>query len=209
MNPTGVGDRPAPRPRRGRPPSTEVERAVFAEAIRLVGRNDPASLTRLAIAEGAGVSRQTLYNRWPTTADIVLDALLDRAAGSIGDRRPAGETGLDGLRAYLVELAGAVDGWARPGLRAVAAFAQLDDDFARRFRRRFLATRHRALTEAIAEAAPRLEPAPVTQAAELVAGSLWFRILVADEPLDDRWVGQMVALVATADGARSSPESPM
>ncbi len=187
------------RPRRGRPPSADVERAVFAEAMRLVDRTDPGTLTRRAIADGAGVSRQTLYNRWPTTADIVLDALLDRAAGSIGGRRPDDEPD-PGLRAYLAELAAAIDGWARPGLRTIAAFAQLDDDFAARFRRRFLTKRHGALAAAIAGAAPGLEPERIASTAELVAGSLWFRVLVADEPLDDRWVERMVELVDAGIG---------
>ncbi|MEM8905111.1 MAG: TetR/AcrR family transcriptional regulator C-terminal ligand-binding domain-containing protein [Actinomycetota bacterium] len=167
-----------------------MDEAVFAEALRLVAEGDPSSVTRRAIAEGAGVSRQTLYNRWPTTADIVLDALLDRAASSVGVHSSAG------LRGYLVELAAAVEGWARPGLRALAGFAQLDHEFAERFRGRFVAVRHGALEAAIRGQMP--ETPEVEWLAELVAGSLWFRVLVADLPLDDAWVGGLVATVERA-----------
>ena len=117
------------------------------------------------------------------------------------------ETG-DGFLAYLEELAGAIDGWARPGLRAIAAFAQLDRDFADRFRHRFLAARHGALIEAIAASTPDWRPERIALTAELVAGSLWFRVLVADEPLDDPWVEQMAALVE-GDDEPPPPKSPM
>lgn len=179
--------------RRGRPLSNVVERSVFAEALRLVALDDPSKITRRQIAEGAGVSRQTLYNRWPTTGDIVLDALVDRAADSIGV-----DSG-GGLRNYLSELASAVDGWARPGLRAIATFAQLDDDFAARFRSRFLGVRHTALTAAIAAAvtdAPEHD-VDVDLIAELIAGSLWYRVLLVDRPLGEHWVRQMATLTQT------------
>ncbi|MEM9607175.1 MAG: TetR-like C-terminal domain-containing protein [Actinomycetota bacterium] len=173
--------------RLGRPLSAEVERAVFAETMRLVDEGDASEITRRSIAAGAGVSRQTLYNRWATTADIVLDALIDRAAASVG------VAASDDLRSYLVELAAAVEGWARPGLRAVVGLAQLDDDFAERFRARFLDTRHAALTRAVAESGA-LDDLAAAQVAELIAGSLWFRVLVSDRPLDDEWVERMAQL---------------
>ena len=128
---------------RGRPLSPTVEQAVFDETLRLVSLVELSHVTRLAIADGSGVSRQTLYNRWPTIADIVLEALLDRASASIGSNGP-------GLRRYLTELAEAVNGWARPGLRLMVAAAQSDAEFAQRFRDRFMVSRHRALTMAVA-----------------------------------------------------------
>ena len=135
------------------------------------------------------MSRQTLYNRWPTTADILLDALLDRAAHTIG----VGD--VPDLRTYLTELADAVNGWARPGLRAIAAFVQSDPVLARRFRTEFLAARHGALTAAVGAAAN--DPARAAHHAELIAGSMWFRILVIDAEIDRRWIDEMIALVAT------------
>lgn len=176
---------------RGRPLSAAVEQSVFAETLRLIATTAPAALTRRAIADGAGVSRQTLYNRWPSTADILLDALLARAEHTIGIRNPGD------LRSYLGDLADALNGWARPALRAVAAFAQSDPVFARRFRNEFLSARHGALTAAVRASAA--DPSRSDLDAELIAGSMWYRVLIVDIDLDSRWVADMTALVATAD----------
>lgn len=194
------------RPRRGRPLSRQVERAVFDEALRLVALDDASEVTLRAIADGAGVSRQTLYNRWCSTADIVLEALIDRAAVTVG------VIGHTDLRTYLERLADAVNGWARPGLRTVAAYAQLDREFAERFRSRFLDTRHAALTDVVQDAQPLRAARHAEQTAELIAGSLWFRLIITDQPLDDAWIDQMTAL-ARADtdrhdrARRSEPSS--
>lgn len=162
---------------------------MFDEALRLAASSSPGAITRRAIAEGAGVSRQTLYNRWASTADILLDALLDRAANTIG------VGGVPDLGSYLRALAGAVNGWARPGLRAVATLAQSDPDVARRFRGEFLDVRHGALTAQVEATVP--DPSRAAQVAELIAGSMWYRILIVDVELDRAWVEEMTALAVT------------
>ena len=134
------------------------------------------------------MSRQTLYNRWPTTADILLEAPLTRASRTIG----IGER--TDLRSYLAELAAAVDGWARPALRALAVFSQSDPKFAGRFHDEFLAVRHGALTAAVRASSP--DPARSDLDAELIAASLWYRVLIVDADLDDRWVDDMTGLVS-------------
>ena len=182
-----------PARRRGRPLSATVEQSVFDETLRLVAETTPDALTRRAIADGAGVSRQTLYNRWPTTADILLDALLERASHTIG----IGER--TDIRSYLGDLAGAVNGWARPALRAVVTFAQSDPRFARRFHDEFLATRHRALTAAVTTSSS--DPSRSDLDAELIAASMWYRVLIVDAELDARWVDDMTRLVI-ADAER-------
>ena len=138
-------------------------------------------------------SRRTFAN--PTIADITLDALLDRAARTIGVERGSG------LRSYLEELSDAVDGWARPGLRSIATFAQSDARFAERFRTEFLGERHGALTAQLeSELGDR---ARADQLAELIAGSMWYRILVVDRPLDAAWIAEMAALVGDRADAGS------
>lgn len=136
------------------------------------------------------MSRQTLYNRWETVADIVLDALTHRAGREI--------VGLDedtqqrSLRVYLDEFATAVNGWARPALRAVAALAQHDDRFAMRFREDFIRVRHNRLLDAVTDAGLTIEP---VTAAEGIAGSMWFRLLITDQQLDAAWMNSMCDLV--------------
>ncbi|MEM9041964.1 MAG: TetR-like C-terminal domain-containing protein [Actinomycetota bacterium] len=167
---------------------------MFDEILRQVHTQPPTGITRTTVADGAGVSRQTLYNRWSTVADIVLDALLDRAERTIGVTETS-------LTSYLTDLAAAAGGWARPGLRAVATFAQSDPVFAGRFRTDFLPTRHGALRRAVGAEVPDANVAD--RVSELIAASMWYRILVIDAALDQEWINAMTSLTADARGVPS------
>lgn len=179
---------------RGRPRSPNVTEAVHATALALVAEAGLASITRSEIATRAGVSRQTLYNRWDTVGDIVLEALLVLGEREIGPSADTDEMpGPVALRVYIAGLAAALNDWAAPGLKAVTALAQQDAVFAERFREHFLAPRHRRLLAVVA--AHCRQPQEAALLAELVAGSMWYRLLVSGQLLDDAWVDAMVALV--------------
>ena len=64
--------------RPGRPRRVEVEGAVLAATVRLVAERGYAGTTLDQIARAAGVAKTTVYRRWPSKADLVLDALTDR-----------------------------------------------------------------------------------------------------------------------------------
>jgi AcrR family transcriptional regulator len=179
----------------GRPKSEEVSDAVYRAVLSAV--NDDATLrqiTRAEIAAVAGVSRQTLYNRWDSVADMLLDALLDRAGREVGNR--CSEP--DPLVRYLTDLAEAVNGWARNGLRVVAAIAQTDPVFAARFREVLIQPRHSRLIETIRSATISKTWNP-TVAADFVAASMWHRLLISHEPLDEAWLTMVV------EALRSNP----
>lgn len=181
--------------RRGRPLSTDVTDAVYATTLAIVAEAGLTKTSRREIAARAGVSRQTLYNRWASVGDIVLDALLVRGERELGAARDAGTNEVS-MREYVSGLADALNRWAAPGLAAVAALAQQDPAFARRFRERFLAPRHRRLTEVVAaHCAPGQDAARI---AELIAGSMWYRLLVSGQPLDRAWIDDMTALVGVS-----------
>lgn len=180
---------------RGRPLSTDVAEAVHRAALEVVAESGLTRTSRSEIATRAGVSRQTLYNRWESVGDIVLEALLTRGEREIGstDTRPSDDP-KDRLRRYVGDLAAALDGWAAPGLRAVAALAQHDAAFAVRFRTDFLEPRRRRLADVVADACSGPDASPALTA-ELIAASMWYRLLVSGEPLDSRWIETMVDLV--------------
>ena len=179
---------------RGRPLSTDVTDAVFRTALEIVNEDGLAKASRREIATRAGVSRQTLYNRWPSVGDIVLEALLVRAEREIGaaegerTRNPRAR-----LRKYVTGLADALNRWAAPSLTAVAALAQQDAAFAMRFRERFLERRHQRLVSVVAAACSTEQDA--NEIAELIAASMWYRLMLSGQALDAAWVDSMVALV--------------
>lgn len=182
---------------RGRPVSGNVSEAVYRAALELVAVSGFARITRSEIAALAGVSRQTLYNRWESVGDIVLEALLVRGEREIGVavEAQAPMTAEEKLRKYLEGLAVALEGWAAPGLKAVVALAQQDEAFAQRFRQNFLGPRHQPLAEVI-RGACTANGQDARLVAELIAASMWYRLLISGETLDLVWIDVMTKLAA-------------
>lgn len=78
-----------------------LRQAIQEAAVRLVGELGMPNVSMSAVAEEAGVSRQTLYNHYPDLESIVLDAArneIDLARGIISDvveSAPDAATALD------------------------------------------------------------------------------------------------------------------
>jgi AcrR family transcriptional regulator len=68
-------------PRRGRPRSAESERAILQAALDLLAEGQgPASISIAAIARRAGAGKDTIYRRWPSKDDLLVDALASQLA---------------------------------------------------------------------------------------------------------------------------------
>ncbi|MFF4247297.1 TetR/AcrR family transcriptional regulator [Streptomyces sp. NPDC001822] len=90
---------PGPEPRRGRPRSAAVERAILDAVVELLEAGetlDGLSIER--IARTAGVGKATIYRRWSGKEEIFVDVLRD-----IEPPEPtvSGTAGLDDLRVLL------------------------------------------------------------------------------------------------------------
>lgn len=72
-NRAGASEAPA-RPR-GRPRSEEAHRAILMATIKLLADHGLAGLTMEAVAAEAGVGKTTIYRRWSTKNDLVIEAL--------------------------------------------------------------------------------------------------------------------------------------
>jgi AcrR family transcriptional regulator len=64
----------APR-RRGRPRSEQVDQAVLDATIDLAGEVGMHAMSMDELAQRVGVSKATIYRRWPSKERLVLDAL--------------------------------------------------------------------------------------------------------------------------------------
>src|SRR5918911_4826049 len=80
---TGTGgpmaDSSSPQGRRGRPRDPGVDVAIRAATVDLLGEIGYARLTMDEVAARAGVSKASLYLRWPNKVALVADALQQRA----------------------------------------------------------------------------------------------------------------------------------
>src|ERR1700745_3810209 len=67
---------------RGRPRSAEADAAIQEATVDLLVTEGYAGLTMSGVAHRAGVSTATLYRRWRSKLDLVVDVLAMRAEES-------------------------------------------------------------------------------------------------------------------------------
>ena len=84
----------APAARRGRPRSEASERAILDAALELMAAGSrPVTITE--IARRAGVGKDTVYRRWRSKDDLLLDALATLPGSARRARRRADPRGAD------------------------------------------------------------------------------------------------------------------
>jgi AcrR family transcriptional regulator len=72
---TRAGAEEAPARGRGRPRSEEAHRAILAAVIELLPEHGLKGLTIEAVAARAGVGKTTIYRRWGTKNELILEAI--------------------------------------------------------------------------------------------------------------------------------------
>jgi AcrR family transcriptional regulator len=183
----------------GRKRSDESRRAILTATLELVGEVGYGGLTIEGIAARSGTGKQTIYRWWPSKADVVLDA-----SATIADLHvPVDDRGsyAADLRAFLTaSYALARKRQMADVLRALMAEAQIDPEFGARFQSAFLQRRRDALGVVIERARQRgdlsLSPSPGL-AADIVFGTIWYRVLATHQRLDQKLVDELVALLAS------------
>ncbi len=171
---------------RGRPQDADAAAAIKAATLQLVKERGYRNVSIAAIASAANVARQTLYNRWNTKADLVLEALFEEtdlyAAAPLNDPSHGCqfllERFLGQVFAHLAESGDTV--------RALIAAAQEDRAFQAVFKQRFVKPREEMVTALLQRAQARGEIAPsrdVAMLSSFVHGAFWYALLNG-EPLD-------------------------
>ncbi|WP_433560979.1 TetR/AcrR family transcriptional regulator [Nocardia sp. CA-151230] len=177
----------------GRPRQAE---AIFEATLDLLAAKGYDGLTMEAVAERSGVNKTTLYRWWPAKDALLAAALIDSDVLAF----PVPDTG--SLRGDLMALAQAIAGLltaeatapiaiavlaaapARPHLAAVGA-----SFFADRLGRE-QPVFQRAMARG--ELAATCDPAAIM---DLLAGAIWFRLLLRGEPLTPEYLSGAVDLV--------------
>ncbi|WP_394831850.1 TetR/AcrR family transcriptional regulator [Pendulispora rubella] len=187
------------RPRVGRKRSEESKMAILAASLELLRERGYGKVTVDAIAERAGVGKQTMYRWWPSKADVVLEALTETARTSILDR-DSGDLESD-LRAFLTATFRALNGPQALGvvMRGLMAEAQLDPEFAVRFGE-YIAWRRAVLSSIVQRAVERGDVAKGTSIEALVDmlfGAMWYRLLL-DRPIGPKFAATLADLATRA-----------
>jgi len=179
-----------PRQHTGRRRNEAARRAILDSAVNLLRSNGAAAVSVDAIAQGAGVSKQTIYRWWPSKGAVLLEALLDRAQ-VLAPTPDTGDLEAD-MRLFLTETFESVAD-SRPVLLGVLREALADSD-AMTLLAEFAAHRRAALTQIIAQARDRGESIETAVAALVVDqtfGLLWYRLIFGNAAIDKRTAAKL------------------
>jgi AcrR family transcriptional regulator len=180
-------------PTRGRPRDPQRRRAILDAAMALIAEVGYDRMTVDAIAARSGVSKPTLYRRWPHgKPELVADAIRERHA----ERVPMPDTG--SLRGDLLALIEAQTGKLLDEVHlACGLVTQLraSEELAAVMRDHVIAA-ERARYETLLERARERGELPAGHVSPLfadVAGSIVFgRVTITGEPVDRAFVEELV-----------------
>ncbi|WP_346117797.1 TetR/AcrR family transcriptional regulator [Nonomuraea roseola] len=189
MTRASTSARPPGRPRSG------VNAVVFAATLSTVAELGYARATVDRIAAAAGVAKTTIYRRWPSKGELIVDCLLD-AFGPI----PLEGAGRAELMSSAVRWIAAKIGEAGVGDAFAGVFSDaVSDPALREVLSTRLQDRYRlALQDALGEPENR-----VLFFIDVVVGTLLHRLGMTGEPMVDADVAALVEMVLPhfADGA--------
>lgn len=183
-----------------------VRQAVLAAAFDELTENGVAGSTVAGVARRCGVHETTIYRRWVTRENLLVDAMLARSAEAI----PVPDTG--STRGDLLAIAHAVIAYlTSPGGSAVlhAATLSVDDDY-NRARQAFWSGRYDALAHVVERGIARGDLRAGTDARlllEMLVAPVHGRLLLTGEPIDDDLPERLVDLLL--DGAAAHPGGPI
>ena len=194
----------------GRRRNAAARDAILDVTFELLRTRGTAGLTIDAIAEAAGVGRQTIYRWWPSKGAVAAEAMARQARAIVPVRDT--ESFPDDLTQFLVDsFAGLEDPDMRRALRQLVSSAQADEHVAEVLAE-FTAQRRAAL-RALLERGQACGDLPAHTNLDLLVdmayGVLWYRLLIGHAPLDPRAARDLAAhlLAAGAGGPAAAAQA--
>lgn len=177
---------------------------MLAAALEAVAERGYGAVSMEEVAAAAGVHKTTVYRRWPTKADLVLDALLESSRREI----PVPDTG--SLAGDLTALARTIAASLRTKsgqrtARSLVAAGADSPDLADRGEA-FWAERLQHLRPVAQRAIERGEVnagVDLDLILDTLLGTVWARLVLTGRDLDDAAIEQLVRLIIA--GAAVSP----
>ena len=188
----------------GRPRDPQVDRAILAATLELLGEEGFDHLSIEAVAARAGVGKTTVYRRWPSKIPLVVDALT-----AMKPPTPSVIPDEVSTRDALVRAMGGFtkphEGSAARVLAGLVDAMSRNEELATAVRAVLVTERQRGLVEVIERGKRRGEIRPDVDARvmiDLLGGPLVLRRLITGDPVNARLAHAIVDLVM--DGAAPS-----
>ena len=176
----------------GRPRSQQAHQAILQAAGDLLERNGFAAVTMKAIAARAGVSKATIYRRWPNKAAIITEGFLEQIAPKIKFME-AGSV-QESVRLQMHLLAKLFAGKRGRVIAALVGEAQNDATVSRAFLKHWIAVRRHDTRQVLALGIARGELRPdldLDVAMDALYGPIYYRLLVRHLPLSEAFVDKL------------------
>ncbi|MGH9103248.1 MAG: TetR/AcrR family transcriptional regulator [Acidimicrobiales bacterium] len=194
----------------GRPRDPTRDDAIRQAAQELLVEVGYDLLTVEAVAARAHASKATIYRRWPSRAELVIDAV-----GCLARLPDLPDTGsLEEDLRMILEAKGVVDDFRLGVMSGLVSALPRNPDLARVFRDQFVASRSRPLRRVFDRAVARKE-IPADRDLDLLtavfAAMLTHRALIVGKPVDSTYLRTVVEQIllplaiapsTTAGGAR-------
>jgi AcrR family transcriptional regulator len=204
MSDTVVGAPEAPERPRGRPRSAIADKAILDAAVDLFAERGFEGFSVEDVADRAGVSKATVYRRYPSKVDLVVEAGSCLATDEItfpdtGNLR-------DDVRGLARSLVNAFKNTRAGKMMPVMTFErrrypELDAGY-----RRFLADRKARTREVLRRGIDRGELPPDTDVAvmsSMLVGPIFHRLMITQEPMNEAFVDALVDALLRGFGATS------
>jgi AcrR family transcriptional regulator len=184
----------------GRPRDATIDARILAAAKRQLAELGYEGMSLATVAQEAGTTRQALYRRWSTKAE-----LAGAAVGTIDELTDTPLGAGDPFDALVAELADFARGVSRPGrLSLVGTMLQetTETEVLQRYRSRVVHPRRRRLAD-ILRAAQRLgridQDADLTVALTMCTGC-WYGRALSGDPVPPDWPIRTATLIWRALG---------
>ncbi|MFW3171435.1 TetR/AcrR family transcriptional regulator [Geodermatophilus sp. CPCC 206100] len=187
---------PPPRSRGGRPRDPSRDGVIRSAILRLLADVGYGAMTMDAVAAEAGVGKATIYRRWRTKQDLVVDTISDLNR-EIAVPEDTGSIEGD-LRAVMRLVGRSIDSPAGAAIRALLPAMQHQPALVDAFRNGPLAVWRHAYAEIWSRAEERGEVRPGlarSVTAEATSALIVQRWLLTGEPIDEAYIDQVLEVV--------------
>jgi len=183
-------------PRPGRPRSAATREAILQAVAALLAEGGYAAVSIEAVAQRAGVGKQSIYRWWPGKADLVLEHLVAFVQHlRLPDRGSLAED----LKELLTWSFRNLSGGLGPIMGALMAEAQVDRRFGKAFYELLIAGRRQALRALLERGQKRRElsaEADLDTMVDMIYGAMWYRLLLGHDKLNADFATRIIRTLA-------------
>lgn len=183
----------AAEPTRGRPRNQQTHGAILDAARTLLRREGESRFSIEQVAAAAGVSKTSIYRRWPTKGAMLIELYMEGLPDAI--TQDARSLRVELKRYLQATVERLQDPLWRSILRSLVAEGQYDPVTAQLLRERVVAPRRAAGLALLSHAAQTRQIPPGIDhelVLDLLFGPLWYRLLFEHAAIDGEFVTRLL-----------------